>query len=185
MVVQLLVLAVPFMAIVEVPAVTTVPVWLVCQDVPPAAVLSTVKVPLPSLTVLVPLPLSRKPVWIVGLLLLTLKSRIHPAVVPVQPKVIERTVKLVLTVIVQVVPPTQVAASKITASTPDGTDAPVAPPVVVDHMAVLAASQVQVVVHTANRLAAWAAQGRSRVRNSMSAARRFMLPSPTKPGSCH
>jgi len=60
----------------------------------------------------------------------------------------------VLTVMVQVVPPTQVALSMITASALPGTDAPVTPPVVVDHIVVEEPFQVQVVTQTAKRLAA-------------------------------
>ena len=84
----------------------------------------------------------------------------QPVVVAVQASILsDKIVKLVFTVIVHVTPPTHVAASRITASPDPGTDAPVAPPVVVDHIAVLDASQVQAAVQTAKRLAASAADG--------------------------
>lgn len=57
-------------------------------------------------------------------------------------------------VMVQVTPPTQVAASSVTVSAEPGTEAPVAPPVDADHIAVDDASQVQVTVQTAKRDAA-------------------------------
>jgi len=120
----------------------------------------TVQVPLPILKVLVPVPVplnepdvDEEPM--VTLLLLALKSRMQPVVDAVQaPMVSDRIVGLVFTVMVHVVPPTQVAPSNITASADPGTEAPVAPPVVVDHIAVLTPSHVQFVAHTAKRLAA-------------------------------
>ena len=95
--------------------------------------------------------------------LLTLKSKMHPVVEAVQapavrlPKVVPLIVES--TVIVQVTPPTQVAPSKIATSLAPGTEAPGAPPVVVDHIAVDVLSQVQAVVQIAKRLAASAKSG--------------------------
>jgi hypothetical protein len=62
-------------------------------------------------------------------------------------------------VMVQVVPPTQVAASRITSSEDVGADAPVAPPLDVDHIAVDELFHVHVVVQTANLFAASATCG--------------------------
>jgi hypothetical protein len=62
-------------------------------------------------------------------------------------------------VMVQVVPPTQVDALIVTSSLAVGAEAPVAPPLVVDHIAVDVLSQIQVVVQTANRAAADASSG--------------------------
>lgn len=113
-----------------------------------------VQVPLPIFNARVPPPEPSK-LSNVTLLLLTLKSRIQPVVDAVQaPIVIEMTLTVVLTVMVQVTPPTQVAAFKVTVSAAPGTEAPVAPPLEVDHMRVLDASQVQAAVHTAKREAA-------------------------------
>src|SRR5258708_7897022 len=135
----------------------------------------SVTVELPSFKVRVPVPLILKPAVSATLLLLTLKSRIQPVVVAVQaPIVSERIVKLVFTVVVQVVPPTQVAASKITASAAPGTEAPVAPPVLVDHIAVDEPSHVQVVVQTANRFAALATVVAKQRKNKARAKRRIM-----------
>src|SRR5882762_10677254 len=121
----------------------------------------SVHVPLPIFRLRVPVPVPLNPPLAVSvtLLLLTLKSRMQPVVDAVQaPKVIDCTATVVLTVIVQVTPPTQVAASKVTVSAEPGTDAPVAPPVDADHIAVLAPSHVQVTVQTPNRDAASAGQ---------------------------
>lgn len=91
----------------------------------------------------------------VTLLLLMEKSRMQPVVEAVHALIVmEITVTFVLTVMVHVVPPTQVLASKITVSTLLGTDAPVAPPVVVDHIAVLDPSHVHVVEQMPKRFAA-------------------------------
>lgn len=70
------------------------------------------------------------------------------------PKMIEEISRFAFGVMVQVVPPTQVAVSKIAVSVAPGTEAPGAPPLVVDHIAVDELSQMQVVVQTAKRLAA-------------------------------
>ena len=84
----------------------------------------------------------------------------QPVVDAVQaPNVSEVTLTVVLTVVVQVTPPTQVAPSKVTVSAEPGTDAPVVPPDDVDHIVVLEASQVQVTEQTANRAAALALAG--------------------------
>ena len=151
------VMLVPVITIVEVPALSVkfvaVPAF---HGVDSDAELS-VNVPDPIFNVRVPVPVRLNPVveLSVTLLLFALKSRTHPLVEAVQaPIVIEDTVTVVFTVIVQVVPPTQVAASSVTSSAELGTEAPVAPPLVADHIAVLDASQVQVVAHIANRAAA-------------------------------
>jgi hypothetical protein len=85
----------------------------------------------------------------------------QPAVDAVQADIVRESIVMVPenVVIVQVVPPTHVAASSVTVSPATGADAPVAPPLVVDHIAVEVLSQVQVVVQTANRAAAWATSG--------------------------
>lgn len=118
----------------------------------------SVHVPFPMLSVRVPVPDALNGVVAdvsVMLLLLALKSRTHPAVAALHAPIVKETiVGLVLTVMVQVTPPTQVAASNVTVSALPGTEAPVAPPVVADHMAVLEPSQVHVTVQTAKREAA-------------------------------
>jgi hypothetical protein len=153
---------------VDVPAANVRLVEIVPTHVPTEDI---VNVPLPSLIFLVPVPEILKLPPIEKLLLLTLKSIIHPVVLAVHaPAVREVILAFVLTVVVQVVPPTQVAASKVTVSPEPGTDAPVAPPDEADHMAVLEPSHVQVVVQTAKREAASATsvlkQRRSRARNN-------------------
>lgn len=124
----------------------------------PDVVLERVQVPLPILKVRTPVPVidRAKPEGpIATLLLLTLKSRIQPVVDAVQaPIVREFSDRFAFTVIVQVVPLTQVFASSVTSSLPVGADTPVAPPEVADHIAVETLSQVQVVVQTAKRAAA-------------------------------
>ena len=82
-------------------------------------------------------------------------------------------VGFVLTVIVQVTPPTQVAPSNIAVSLEPGTDAPGAPPVVVLHIAVEALSQVQAAVQMAKRLAATAGS-RSPIRSNKLIRIRFI-----------
>lgn len=104
--------------------------------------------------------------------LLAEKSSTQPDVDAVQaPIVIDTSVLLALivaaTVAVQVTPPTQVAPSNITASPDAGIAAPVAPPVVNDHIPVLELSQVHVTVQTANLFTASAADGNA---NSVSSA---------------
>lgn len=131
------------------------PTALIFQAAPEA---DSVYVPLPPVKVRVPAPVPLKPPLALRvMLLLALLSMTHPVVAAVQaPQVNCCIVGLVAAaiVIVQVTPPTQVAPSNITASPEPGTDAPVAPPVDVDHIAVLELSHVHVTVHTPNRLAA-------------------------------
>ncbi len=70
----------------------------------------------------------------------------------------------------QVVPPTQVAPSRITASDEPGTLAPV-PPVVVPHIVVSLAVMVQAVLHVRKRFAASASKQNS--KNRMAASQRM------------
>lgn len=135
----------------------------------------SVNVPLPHFMFLVPAPLKLINEALT-LLLLTLKSKMHPVVDAVHaPAVMLLTARLALTVIVHVVPPTQVAASRVTSSAELGADAPVAPPDVADHIAVLELSHVHVVVQTAKRAAASAcvtqssAQRRNATRSASAA----------------
>lgn len=152
----------------------------------------TVQVPLPIFNVLTPvpetlrLPPGRHCPQIVILLLFTLKSKIQPVVEAVQaPMVKLAMLGFVFTVMVQVVPPVQVAASKITLSTDPGTDAPVAPPLEVDHIAVDDASQVHVVGQMPKRLAALALHVRTPKMNRLKSRRFITLPSLAKQESCH
>jgi hypothetical protein len=89
----------------------------------------------------------------VKLVLLVSALITQPAVDAVQVPQVTDLIEIVPenVVIVHVVPPTQVAASIITSSVATGAEAPVAPPVDVDHIAVDVLSQVQVVVQTAKR----------------------------------
>lgn len=115
-----------------------------------------VQVPFPIFNVLVVVPVFAKPPDpIVGELLLALRSRTQPVVDAVHADIVRLTIlKFVFTVIVHVVPPTQVFASSVTESAEPGTDAPVAPPLVADHIAVLEPSHVHVVAQIAKRAAA-------------------------------
>jgi hypothetical protein len=148
--------AVPILdvVIVDVPALKVRFVVVVASHIVPFAVLVSENVPLPILNVRVPVPVILI-VCAVMLLLFTLKSTIHPVVDAVHaPIVIDVTFTVVLTVIVHVTPPTHVAASKVTVSPDPGTDAPVAPPLEADHIAVLDPSQVHAAVQTPKREAA-------------------------------
>lgn len=127
----------------------------------------TVHVPLPMRNVRVPVPALVALVAIVTLLLLTLKSRMHPVVVPVHALNVRELMLIVaFGVIVQVVPPTQVLASKVTSSALVGAEAPVAPPDDADHIAVLELSHVHGVVQTAKRAAASAPVSASVKKNA-------------------
>ena len=98
---------------------------------------------------------------ILKLVLLALASSMHPVVDAVHALIVSVRTLMVpeKVVMVQVVPPTQVAASRVRSSEEVGAEAPVAPPLVVDHIAVEVLSQVQVVEQTANRAAACARSG--------------------------
>lgn len=107
-----------------------------------------------QLRVPVPLPENAYPpvvAEIVKLVLLVLAAIMQPDVDAVQaPQVMVATEIVPANVVmVQVVPPTQVAPSRMTSSPATGADAPVDPPDDVDHMAVDELSHVQVVVQTA------------------------------------
>lgn len=136
-------------------------VTVVSVQIPCAAVID--QVPAPMLMVLVPVPEALKPLppLIVKLVPFALASRTHPAVDAVHAPIVTVPTAIVPAnvVIVQVVPPTQVLASKVTSSAEVGAEAPVAPPEVVDHIAVDVLSQVQVVLQTPNRAAASAETG--------------------------
>jgi hypothetical protein len=83
-------------------------------------------------------------------------------------------------VMVQVVPPTQVLALRVTSSAEVGADAPVHPVSVAHHIAVDVLSQVQVVEQTANRVAACA---RSGARNTSARRKRpksFFMAMPSR-----
>lgn len=149
-------------AVLEGPAYTIVdvPVWsvklvTVVEFQTPFVMVTT---ELPSFSVRVPEPLTLKlPPEIATVLLLTLKSRIQPVVAAVHAPIVNEVIaKFAATVIVQVTPPTQVAASSVTRSPATGADWPGAPPDDADHIAVEELSQVQVAVHTAKREAALA-----------------------------
>lgn len=160
---------------------------VVSHDIAFAPVPVNENVPDPQLIVRVPVPLLFQPfVENVGLLLFVANCITQPEVEAVHAPVLsEDMLKLVFTVIVHVVPPTQVAASNVTSSPTPGTDAPVAPPDVVDHIAVLEPSQVHVVVHTAKRVACAAVTHSSaKRRNAMRRTRPFIVRGPCSRWHC-
>jgi hypothetical protein len=96
------------------------------------------------------------PETIVKFVLFVLALMMHPVVDAVHAPHVTLAIEIVPAnvVMVHVVPPTQVPASSVTSSPEPGADAPVVPPLTVDHIAVDELSQVQVVLQTAKRDAA-------------------------------